>query len=120
VLDLLAYERESDGALVLGAGVPAAWWRTGPVELRALRTPFGSLDFRMALEGERVLRVTLGGGLERPPGGVWLAWPGQGALPAATTAQGHALAWQGRLLPLPEGGTDLRLQVGPERGPERQ
>jgi hypothetical protein len=115
VLDLLAFERESDGALVLGAGVPAAWWRAGPVELRALRTSYGSLDLRIALEGERTLRVTLVAGLERPPGGVWLAWPGPGTPPAATTVQGRPLAWQGRLLALPEGGVDLRLQLAPER-----
>jgi hypothetical protein len=110
VLDLLAFERESDAALLLGAGVPETWWRAGPVEVRALRTAFGRLDFRIDLEGAQVLRVRVGPGLEPPPGGLWFVWSGNG-LPPATAADGQPLKWQGRLLPLPEGGVDLRLRI---------
>ncbi|HSN34206.1 MAG TPA: hypothetical protein VLU41_16065, partial [Ideonella sp.] len=118
VLDLLAYERDADGALVLGAGVPEAWWRAAPVEAHGLGTAWGPLDFRLALETSRhdtpVMHVTVGAGLERPPGGVWLAWTGAGA-PPAHGADGAPLHWQGTLLRLPDGAVDLRLALGNER-----
>ena len=109
-LDLLAYVRDSDGALVLGAGIPPAWHRTGPVEVRGLRTAFGKLDFKLEREVPNVLRLVVGAGLERPPGGVWFAWPGSGE-PPASTVDGAALQWQGKLLRLPDAGADLRFQL---------
>ncbi len=107
-LDLLAYARESDGALVLGAGVPPAWLQAGPVEVRGLRTAYGKLDLRLERAEPSLLRVLVGAGLEAPPGGVWFAWPGTGD-PPRSTADGKPLAWQGRVLRLPEGAVDLRL-----------
>jgi hypothetical protein len=107
-LDLLAYARESDGALVLGAGVPPAWLQTGPVEVRGLRTAYGKLDLRLERTEPSLLRVLVGAGLEAPLGGVWFVWPGTGD-PPRSTADGKPLAWQGRVLRLPEGAVDLRL-----------
>jgi hypothetical protein len=107
-LDLLAYARDSDGALVLGAGIPAAWHRSGPVEVRGLRTAYGKLDFRVERTEPTQLRVVVGGGLETPPGGVWFAWPGSGD-PPPSSIDGKPLAWQGRLLRLPDGAAELRL-----------
>jgi hypothetical protein len=113
VLDLLAFERNADAALVLAAGVPQAWWRSAPVEVRDLSTAYGRLDYRLEMEGADVLRLRIGAGLEAPPGGLWLAWADRNA-PPATAADGQPLAWQGRLLRVPDGATELRLRVDGE------
>jgi hypothetical protein len=76
-LDLLAYERESDDALVLAAGVPEAWWRAGPVAVQGLRTAHGVLGYRLEMDAAAAeVRFTLAPGLREPPGGLWLAWRG--------------------------------------------
>jgi hypothetical protein len=112
VLDLLAYERDSDQALVLGAGVLPAWWRAAPVAVRGLGTSWGRLDFRLERESPEVLRLTVAGDA-RPPGGLWFAWTGGGP-PPSSTADGRPLRWeQGSLLRLPEGRPiELRLRLG--------
>ena len=76
-LDLLAYERDSDGALVLGAGVLPAWLADGPVGVQGLRTPHGPLGYRLALRSDGAVHLQLSPGLAEPPGGLWLAWQGQ-------------------------------------------
>jgi len=73
-LDLLAYERESDQALVLAAGVPAAWAKGAGLAVRGLRTPYGTLDYSLVESGSRV-RLRIGGGLRLPPGGLAVQWP---------------------------------------------
>ncbi|MDO9285428.1 MAG: hypothetical protein Q7U26_11060, partial [Aquabacterium sp.] len=88
-LDLLAYERDSDQALVLAAGVLPAWVDQGPVRVQGLRTAWGALSYALARRnGEVELRVAPG--LVEPPGGLWLQW-------------------QGRLHRVPPGGAPLRL-----------
>jgi hypothetical protein len=87
-LDLLAFERESDGALVLGAGVIESWARApGGISLRGLSTRWGALDYQMQASEDR-LRVKIGGGLRLPPGGVAIRWPLQGQ-PGAATVNGR-------------------------------
>ena len=89
-LDLFAYERDSDGTLVLGAGVPAAWMRApGGVAVSGLRTRWGSLDLRISAEGSEV-RVRAAG-TAAPPGGFAIPWPLPGA-PAAASVDGEAVA----------------------------
>ncbi|HSS51188.1 MAG TPA: discoidin domain-containing protein [Thermoanaerobaculia bacterium] len=69
-LDLLAYERDSDHALILAAGVPDSWLASpGGVAVRRLPTPWGLLDYSLAQEGDSV-RLKVGGGLKVPPGGI--------------------------------------------------
>jgi len=75
-LDLLAYERDSDAALVLAAGVAPAWLRSGPVEVRGLHTAHGRLGYRLTMAEGRVA-LAVEPGLNRPPGGLWWAWQGQ-------------------------------------------
>lgn len=88
-LDLLAYERDSDEALVLGAGVPEAWWRAGPVAVEGLGTAWGPLSWRLEPLTPRRWQLQVAPGLRPPPGGVWFAWRGQlirvPALPAVLT-----------------------------------
>jgi hypothetical protein len=73
----LVYERASDQALVLAAGVPAAWLAGGePLRVARLSTWWGPLDYELRREGPASLRMRVGGGLRVPPGGVVLAPPG--------------------------------------------
>jgi hypothetical protein len=74
VLDLFAYERPRDDALVVGAGVPEAWVREGEgLEMAGLRTWYGTLNLRMRATGDTV-RVRVGGDV-RAPGGIVLHTP---------------------------------------------
>jgi hypothetical protein len=77
-LDLLAYERESDDALVIGAGVPGAWLQEPPgVSVRGLRTRYGALDLAMRGAGTGI-EVRIGGDIRVPRGGIVIAAPGVG------------------------------------------
>lgn len=74
-LDLFAWERESDGALVLAAGIPDTWLREGPgVAVRGLRTTRGLLDYSLRREGA-TLRFRVSGNLAIPPGELALRPP---------------------------------------------
>jgi hypothetical protein len=65
-LDLFAYEREADGALVLAAGLPLPWLEGEGVAVENLRTAYGRLSYSLSSRGGRlVLRV--GAGLQPPP-----------------------------------------------------
>ena len=70
VIDMLAYERESDSTLVIGAGVPESWVMERPgVTVRRLSTHYGPLSYTMRNENGNV-RVSMQAGLRVPPGGV--------------------------------------------------
>jgi hypothetical protein len=102
---LFAYERDVDGALVIAAGVPEAWVREAPgVRVHGLPTRFGPLDFTMYADEARRVRVTFGGRLRRPPGGIVVASPL--ALPL------REVSVDGRPLPGPHGGS-VRLRELP-------
>jgi hypothetical protein len=75
LLDMLAYERPRDRALVLGAGVPDAWLADGGVTVERLRTPYGLLSYRLRAEGGR-LRLTYRLDGRAPPGGLVLGLAG--------------------------------------------
>ncbi len=116
VLDMFAFDRSSDGALVLGAGVPARWFEDGPVGVKDLRTPYGRLTWsaRRRRAG-LLLRV---GGDARPPGGFLFAWPFPGA-PGVARFNGRRLEWSGRTLRL-HGTGELAIGIAPrsaERAP---
>ena len=75
LLDLFAYDRERDQALVVGAGIPADWAREGDgVRARGLLTRWGRLDLEIAAAGDSA-RVRLEGDLEIPPGGLVVLSP---------------------------------------------
>jgi len=75
VLDMLAYEREEDDALVVGAGVVRDWVTAAPgVVVKGLHTYYGPLSYSMRSGGDRV-RVRLEGLTRRPPGGIVLRSP---------------------------------------------
>jgi hypothetical protein len=80
---LFAFERESDDALVIGAGVPLTWLAGGKeVAVKGLRTWHGALDLSMRLDGELV--VELGGDLRVPTGGFMLRPPFPGPIRSVT------------------------------------
>ncbi|MFY9824192.1 MAG: discoidin domain-containing protein [Thermoanaerobaculia bacterium] len=81
-LDLLAYERESDQALILAAGVPDSWISApGGVFVRNLPTHWGLLDFSLTKAGNS-MRLRVGDGLKLPPGGIVFGETRIRALPA--------------------------------------
>ena len=74
VLDMFAYERESDSSLVIGAGIPASWVTEKPgVEVRGLSTHYGRLSYTMRATGNVVeLHIE---GVRIPPGGLVIRSP---------------------------------------------
>ncbi len=99
-LDLFAFDREAQGALLIGAGLKPPWLRdAGGVQVQGLSTPYGPLHYRLMPAGRGWL-LDLPRTLPGLPGGLVLRWPEGLDLPRATH-QGHALSWVGRELALP-------------------
>jgi hypothetical protein len=107
-LDRLAYERDADHALVLAAGVPREWLARG-VTVRGLRTRHGPLSYRLQRDGTAV-HLNVDAGLKLPEGGLWLAWPGDDALPRASI-DGNVASWHGRALRIPSLPARVRLEL---------
>jgi len=74
-IDMIAYQREEDDALVLGAGIPSSWLDRG-VRVRGLRTIYGPLTFSARHDGKRIV-VNISG-VRVPRGGILLQLPGVG------------------------------------------
>jgi hypothetical protein len=85
-LDMLTFERERDGVLVVAAGVPAPWLSDGGVGVRDLRTRWGKLTYTLR-EEDGAIRFSLAPGLALPPGGVVLRAP-LGPGPVTVTVDG--------------------------------
>lgn len=93
--DLFAYERASDQALVLAAGIPAAWLKGEGVGVRRLRTPYGELSYTLReQDGKLTLHVEKGLAV-LPPGGVVLPWPYAGAPKGDAMVNGRPVVWRG-------------------------
>jgi hypothetical protein len=73
ILDMFAYERESDQALVVGAGVPPRWLTQG-INIKGLRTWYGPLNLSMQAEDKTGVRVRIEG-VKVPPGGIVVVSP---------------------------------------------
>jgi hypothetical protein len=98
VLDLFAYEREADRALVIGSGILPGWLDAPGVAIRDLRTPYGPLSYSLERQGARVTLEVAAGRV--PPGGVVFVWPGKGAPPRDTRVNGQPVSWRGAELRL--------------------
>ena len=100
VIDLFAYARGADSALVVGAGLPREWVADTPgVHVAKLPTPFGPLAFRMRAEGARTV-CELEDGMRVPPGGFVLAPPARKDKPwrkASVDGRAATLDADGRL-----------------------
>jgi hypothetical protein len=69
-LDMLAYERESDSTLVIGAGVKDEWVKEDPgVRVSNLSTEYGPINYDMRAIG-KVVTINLRAGIKMPPGGI--------------------------------------------------
>jgi hypothetical protein len=100
-LDLFAYEREADSALVLTAALPWQWLEGEGVAVENLRTPYGRLSYSLQSQGRRLLlRVAAG---VQPPGGLVFIWPGEQP-PGHTRLNGRYVSWQ---------GSELRIHLLP-------
>jgi len=104
-LDLFAYERDRDHALVLAAGVPEAWLDTAEgVGVKDLRTAYGALTYAYRKQGAAYV-LTLGEGAT-PPGGYVLQWPAGEGRPERVRIDGRAAQWS---------GDELAIRVGARR-----
>jgi len=90
-LDLFAYERAADHALVLAAGVPADWLVGDGIAVQRLATPWGELSYSLRRDGQ-ALRLAIAGGLRVPPGGLVFPWPYAG-MPGMARSGKRALGW---------------------------
>ncbi|MBI3350185.1 MAG: carbohydrate-binding protein, partial [Burkholderiales bacterium] len=111
-LDLLAYEREATGSLVLGAGLSPAWRAAGDIGVTGLSTAWGRLDYRLLKRTDGGWTLHIDRRPERLPGELRLAWPGTAPLPRANV-ETQGLAWQGRELALPASATTIQLEPTP-------
>ena len=76
VRSLFVYENETDQALVIGAGIPAAWVESAEgVAVKRMPTWHGTLNYRMAMDGSDTLRIRLSGDVAVPVGGIILHSP---------------------------------------------
>jgi hypothetical protein len=90
VLDLFAYERETDHALVLAAGIPAEWLAGPGIAVGNLATPYGPLGYSLRDEHSHIV-FRLQRGLALPPGGIVLALAG-GKTPHSVRVNGKDVA----------------------------
>jgi hypothetical protein len=75
MLDMFAYERESDSSLVIGAGIPEKWVREqSGTGIRGLSTHYGRLSYSMRAAGSDI-EVRLEPGLRVPRGGLVVRSP---------------------------------------------
>ena len=108
VLDMFAWERRDDAALVLGGGLSAAWLEGDGSSVSGLATPYGPVDFSMRGNSRRLV-VTIGKGA-RPPGGFVLAWPFGGTPPVARV-DGRPVEWRNGALSFPATGRPMKILV---------
>jgi len=72
---MFVYERESDGALVVAAGLSDAWVRdSAGVHVGDLPTYYGNLSYDVTMKENKV-KVSLRGDLRSPPGKIVMASP---------------------------------------------
>jgi hypothetical protein len=76
VRSLFAYERESDDALVLGAGLPPSWIDDpAGVGVDRLPTYYGTLNMKVRREDASTVRVVLRGDIQVPAGRIVVRLP---------------------------------------------
>ena len=109
-IDLFAYERGAERALVIAAGVRADWLDGDGVALENLRTPYGPLSYTLQSNGEGLV-LSIGKDSAVPPGGLVFNWPFRAA-PGATTVNGQSAEWRdGKELVLRSVPTEVSVQL---------
>lgn len=108
-LDMFVYERDSDHALVLAAGLPLDWLDTPTgVGVRAVQTAYGPLTYGFKREnGVAVLTIAPG---VAPPGGFVIQWPDGVDLPARLRIDGRRGEWKRREIVIPTGARRVEFR----------
>jgi hypothetical protein len=70
VMDMLAYERESDSTLVLCAGIPEKWLNESGVNVMGLQTRWGTIAYTLRRKGDSLRLALDSSALRVPPGGI--------------------------------------------------
>jgi len=109
-LDLFAYERDADHALVLAAGVPGSWLDGDGIAIERLRTPYGQLSYSLRHNGGRLLLKIAGDGLTPPPGGFAFAAPAD-YRGGAARLNGKPVDWRGDELAIASLPAELAVQI---------
>jgi len=110
VLDLFAYEREGERALVIGAGVPMAWLLEGtPLAIQDLRTPYGPLSWTMRRVPGGAIEFEMKPLRSAPPGGITLRGP-WGADARVTIAGRRIEGASAESIDLPYTGSRVRIE----------
>ncbi|HTR97919.1 MAG TPA: discoidin domain-containing protein [Candidatus Acidoferrales bacterium] len=98
LLDMLAFEREADSSIVIGAGVPAGWLHGDGVVVKGLITRWGPISFTLRSRGEpghEAVEATIEGAkLRVPPGGIVVVPPGVGAAKQVVRTLPAVLHWR--------------------------
>jgi F5/8 type C domain-containing protein len=97
VLDVFAYEHESDQSLVIAAGIPEEWLDGEGVAIEHLRTPFGGVSYSLARRDGRVRLEVSGDDFRMPKGGVVFMPPGIAKDANATVGGRHERLRDGSL-----------------------
>jgi hypothetical protein len=97
MLDLFAYERAADQAIVLAAGIAPSWFAGDGFAIEGLATPYGALSYDVRAT-DRAITLTVAPG-PVPPGGLVFPWP-LAQPPGATRINGKPARWHGAALAL--------------------
>ena len=99
-LDLFAYEDTGSDRLVLAAGLTPEWLAGTGVDVRGLRTRYGTVNLRARADAGGLVATVSGDAA--PPGGIALPWPLEGK-PGLATVNGRRVAMPDNVLRVPEG-----------------
>lgn len=113
-LDMFAWDRRSDEALVLGSGLSPSWLTGQGSAIDGLATPYGSLDFSM--RGNSRNFVAAIAGTARPPGGFVIYWPFAGR-PPPVRVDGRLIDWPKTGLRIRSTGRPIRIGVASASAP---
>ena len=112
-LDMFAYARAPDEAIVIAAGLDAGWLTGAGSSVRGLVTPYGSLGVSVSGSAER-LRVHLAG-TAKPPGGFVIPLPNAG-LAATATVDGSPTSTTNGAVVIAADGKSHSVVIQTQRG----
>lgn len=113
VRTMLAYRREQDDALVIGAGLPRKWLEDAEgVAVSGLRTEWGPLTFSAKGEGGEI-HLHLDAMERRVPGGMWASLPDAGKIESVRCGSVALRVGTDGLVRIPELSADILIRYKP-------